>query len=80
MVIAHLPRPTSIALREYVPGNLIYANGHKFVARRFLREVEEDRSEMPIFEVNVEREAVSETSIGDAPGSLGANTLRTIAV
>ena len=53
-----LPRPTSIALREYVPGNLIYANGHKFVARRFLREGEEDRSEMPVFEVNTEREGL----------------------
>lgn len=75
-----LPRPTSIALREYVPGNLIYANGHKFVARRFLWDVEEDRSEMPVFEVNVEREAISETSVGSAAGGLGASTLRTIAV
>jgi ATP-dependent helicase YprA (DUF1998 family) len=76
----HLPRPTSIALREYVPGNLIYANGHKFVARRFLRDVEEDRSEMPVFEVNIEREAVSETSIGQGTGALGAGVLRTISV
>ena len=30
-----LPRPPSVALREYVPGNLIYANGNRFVARRF---------------------------------------------
>ncbi|HBJ33841.1 MAG TPA: helicase, partial [Planctomycetaceae bacterium] len=27
-----LPRSASMALREYVPGNLIYANGHRFVA------------------------------------------------
>ena len=33
-----LPRPPATALREYVPGNLIYANGHRFVARRFRRE------------------------------------------
>ena len=26
-----LPRPPAVALREYVPGNLIYANGHRFV-------------------------------------------------
>ena len=30
-----LPRPSSIAVREYVPGNLIYANSHRFVARHF---------------------------------------------
>jgi hypothetical protein len=30
-----LRRSTGLALREYVPGNLIYANGHRFVARYF---------------------------------------------
>jgi hypothetical protein len=34
-----LPRPPATALREYVPGNLIYANGHRFVARRFRRDL-----------------------------------------
>ena len=34
-----LPRPPASALREYVPGNLIYANGHRFVARRFHRDL-----------------------------------------
>jgi ATP-dependent helicase YprA (DUF1998 family) len=75
-----LPRPTSMAVREYVPGNLIYANGHRFVARRFHREAEEERSEMPVFEVNVDREAVSETSIAAAPGVIASATLRTISV
>lgn len=28
-----LPRPSAVALREYVPGNLIYANGQRFVPR-----------------------------------------------
>ncbi|MCH8199954.1 MAG: excinuclease ABC subunit UvrA, partial [Chloroflexi bacterium] len=36
-----LPRSPSIALREYVPGNLIYANGNRFVARHFHRDVDE---------------------------------------
>lgn len=75
-----LPRPTSMALREYVPGNLIYANGHRFVARRFHRESQEERQEMPLFEVNVEREAVTETSVGQAAGTMGADTLRAISV
>ena len=30
-----LPRAPSIALREYVPGNAIYANGFRFVPRHF---------------------------------------------
>jgi len=75
-----LPRPTSIALREYVPGNLIYANGHRFVARRFHRDVEEDRNEMPVFEVNIEREAITETNIGQAAGSMASAALRAISV
>jgi len=75
-----LPRPTSIALREYVPGNLIYANGHKFVTRRFHREVGEDRNEVPIFEVNIEREAVMETNVSHAASSMASETLRTISV
>lgn len=75
-----LPRPTSLALREYVPGNLIYANGHRFVARRFHRDPDEERYEMPLFEVNTDREAVAETNVGGATGTVGATTLRAISV
>ncbi|MGE3843414.1 MAG: DEAD/DEAH box helicase, partial [Vicinamibacterales bacterium] len=75
-----LPRPASVALREYVPGNLIYANGNRFVARRFHRDVDEHRVEMPIFEVSTERQAVKETSATRAPGSPGAAILPAIAV
>lgn len=75
-----LPRPTSLALREYVPGNLIYANGHRFVARRFHRDPDEERYEMPLMEVNVDREAVAETNVGAAAGTVGATALRAISV
>ncbi|HOD51982.1 MAG TPA: DEAD/DEAH box helicase [Candidatus Hydrogenedentes bacterium] len=75
-----LPRPTSIALREYVPGNLIYANGHRFVARRFHRDPDEQRYEMPLFEVTTEREAVAETNVGSGGGTMGSTTLRAISV
>ena len=51
-----LPRPPATALREYVPGNLIYANGHKFVARRFHREPGQESAEMPFYEVSVEHQ------------------------
>ncbi len=75
-----IPRPPSVALREYVPGNLIYANGARFVARRFHRDVDEHRVEMPFFEVSTERQAVKETSATKAPGGAGAAILPAIAV
>ncbi len=75
-----LPRPPSVALREYVPGNLIYANGNRFVARRFHRDIDEQRAETPVFEISTEHQAVKETNIGVTPASLGANVLQTIAV
>ncbi len=75
-----LPRPTGIALREYVPGNLIYANGHRFVARRFLRSAGEDREEMPAFEVSVERQAVRQCDPGSPASLLASQALRTLAV
>jgi ATP-dependent helicase YprA (DUF1998 family)/phage repressor protein C with HTH and peptisase S24 domain/rubrerythrin len=75
-----LPRPPSVALREYVPGNLIYANGNRFVARHFHRDVDEDRIEMPVFEVSTERQAVKETNAAADPSGLGAAVLSTISV
>jgi ATP-dependent helicase YprA (DUF1998 family)/SOS-response transcriptional repressor LexA len=75
-----LPRPPSVALREYVPGNLIYANGNRFVARRFHRDIDEQRVEMPVFEISTEHQAVKETNLGGTPSSLGSAVLQTIAV
>jgi len=75
-----LPRPPSVALREYVPGNLIYANGNRFVARRFHRDIDEQRAEMPVFEVSTERQAVKQTDLGAPPASLSSAVLQTIAV
>ena len=73
-----LPRPPAVALREYVPGNLIYANGNRFVARRFHRDIDEQRAEMPVFEVSAERQAVKETNLAAAVAALGATRLQTI--
>src|SRR5207344_3030382 len=71
-----LPRPPSVALREYVPGNLIYANGNRFVARRFHRDIDEQRAEMPVFEVSTDRQAVKPTSLGAPASALGAAVLQ----
>jgi SOS-response transcriptional repressor LexA len=75
-----LPRPPSVALREYVPGNLIYANGNRFVARLFHRDVDEQRIEMPHFEVSTANQAVKETNALAEAAGLGGVVLPAIAV
>ena len=75
-----LPRPPSVALREYVPGNLIYANGNRFTPRHFHRDIDEKRIEMPVFEVSVARQAVKETSADADPSQLGSQVLPAISV
>ena len=74
-----LPRAPATALREYVPGNLIYANGHRFVARRFHPETDKEHADMPYYEVSVEHQAVKAASPG-AGASLGGGVLQTMAV
>ena len=75
-----LPRPPAVALREYVPGNLIYANGNRFVARHFHRDIDEQRAEMPVFEVSLERQAVKQMDLAGATSALGSRALTAIAV
>lgn len=73
-----LPRPSAVALREYVPGNLIYANGHRFVARFFHLEP----AQPLLFQVDVGRESVFEVGTAQ-PGTastLGAATLKVIPI
>jgi ATP-dependent helicase YprA (DUF1998 family) len=69
-----LRRSTGLALREYVPGNLIYANGHRFVARYFRLEPSRPLQ----FQVDVGNEAVAELGTGVA--ALGAAVLPAVPV
>lgn len=55
-----LRRPPSMALREYVPGNMIYANGHTFTARTFRFPPDQPTT----FAVDREAEAVREKGLG----------------
>ena len=73
-----LPRPPSLALREYVPGNLIYANSHRFVARRFHFEPEDPT----LFQVDMEHESVIEvgTPTRGAVAALGAASLKAVPI
>ena len=52
-----LRRSSTLAVREYVPGNLIYANAHKFVPRTFHLVPEEPI----VFAVDLANESVQET-------------------
>ena len=74
-----LRRNKALALREYIPGNLIYANGHKFLPRFFHLETEEP----VLFQVDTTNEAVRELeggSAGSASGGLGVTTLRAVPI
>ena len=74
-----LPRAPATALREYVPGNLIYANGHRFAARRFHRDFSDEHVEMPAYEVSAEHQAVKQTTVG-VSSALGGQVLPAMAV
>lgn len=52
-----LRRNSALAVREYVPGNLIYANAHKFIPRTFHLVPEEPL----VFSVDVAHESIQET-------------------
>jgi len=72
-----LRRPPAMALREFVPGNLVYANGQRFTPRYYHREPDD-----PVrFRVDAEANAVVEAG-GDrgAATSLGATTLRAVPI
>lgn len=59
-------------MREYSPGNLIYANGHRFVPRYYHLEPTE-----PIrFQVDIANEAISEIGTATTSMGLSASTLR----
>jgi hypothetical protein len=78
-----LPRPPAVALREYVPGNIIYANGNRYTPRYYHLEPEAPLT----FVVDVASEAVQEAGTAPAAGEggvaalavgLGATTLRAV--
>lgn len=72
-----LRRNSALAVREYVPGNLIYANAHKFVPRTFHLIPEEPI----VFAVDLANESVQETGgLGQAASpaqteAMGSSTI-----
>lgn len=75
-----LPRPLSMALREYVPGNLIYANGQKFVPRHYMLVTGEQYQDQPIMAFDRSNEAMVELPTGTSPAGLGMEALVTIPI
>lgn len=71
-----LPRAPTLALREYVPGNAIYANGFRFVPRRFQLTPEETLR----FRVVVEQQVVQESGTDSATAPLGQHEIRAVPV
>lgn len=71
-------RPSSIALREFVPGNLIYANGHRFFPRFFQLEA----SDPIALQVDVGNEALVEVGAAQpgATAGLGAAPLAAVPI
>jgi hypothetical protein len=69
-----LPRPSSLAIREYVPGNLIYANGERFVPRLFRLP--------PVEPINliVDTQNLSIREIDQAGGALGSTTIKAMPI
>jgi ATP-dependent helicase YprA (DUF1998 family)/SOS-response transcriptional repressor LexA len=74
-----LPRPAGVALREYVPGNRIYANGQQFVPRRYALDITEGGRDSITYEVSPESQAVLE-SRGDVTAHGGASLVTSIPV
>jgi ATP-dependent helicase YprA (DUF1998 family) len=74
-----LRRPAALALREYVPGNLVYANGHRFLPRYFSFAAREDAADPIAFIVDAAAGAVTEAGTASS-SSLGATTIPAIPV
>lgn len=71
-----LPRAPTLALREYVPGNAIYANGFRFVPRRFLLTPDETLR----FRVVVDQQVVQEVGTDTVRSPLAQQELRAVPV
>ena len=70
-----LPRPSAVALREYIPGNLVYANGRRFVPRQFHLPT----SEALAFQVDLAHEAVAEVGAArDGVAPIGVPSLTAV--
>lgn len=76
-----LPRVSSVAVREYVPGNLIYANGNRFLPRYYHLDLQGVQDQVRL-QVDIENQAVAEFG-GNAEAAgvgLGAKAIRAVPI
>jgi DEAD/DEAH box helicase/Helicase conserved C-terminal domain/Domain of unknown function (DUF1998)/Peptidase S24-like len=71
-----LPRAPSLALREYVPGNAIYANGFRFVPRRFQLTPDDTLR----FRILVDQQVVDEVGADSPTAPLAEHEVRAVPV
>jgi hypothetical protein len=74
--VFELPRAPSLALREFVPGNAIYANGFRFVPRRFQLSPDDTLR----FRIDTEHQAVQELGVDQAVKPLAEREIRAVPV
>ncbi|MBK7923176.1 MAG: DUF1998 domain-containing protein [Gemmatimonadetes bacterium] len=77
-----LPRPAAVALREYVPGNLIYANGQRFAVRRYHFGAVDGHSVPLLFQYDRDHGAVREAGVAtrEAVVTLGAAGVQAVPI
>lgn len=71
-----LPRAPTLALREYVPGNAIYANGFRFVPRRYQLTPDDTLR----FQVLVDRQVVQQIGVNMEVAPLGPQEIRAVQI
>ncbi len=72
-----LPRVAAMALREYVPGNFIYANGNRFIPRFFHLEPQQQITQ---FQIDLANQAITEIGVNVNETRLGLGTTTLCAV
>ena len=71
-----LPRPPSIAVREFVPGNLIYANSGRYRTTLFHFPVGEQQTDPDEYVVDVEHERIAEAKrTAESAGQYGGQSV-----
>jgi phage repressor protein C with HTH and peptisase S24 domain len=72
-----LPRPPAVALREYFPGNIIYANGHRFIPR--FHQLGTDKA--ALFQVDTQSGSVVELGIAqNVSQAISSTTLQAVEI
>jgi hypothetical protein len=73
-----LARPPAIAIREFVPGNLIYANSGKFQVGLYHLPIDQDHTHIDYYDINSETESIRHET--NEEGYADPETLKLLAI